>query len=57
MAGVERLDLLKKTWAAREEKRRRGELGGSKVTSHTELIIRESTRLMLRRLERRSDCS
>jgi len=31
MAGVERLDMLKKTWAAREEKRRKGELAQSKV--------------------------
>ena len=31
MAGVERLDMLKKTWAAREEKRRKGELAQSKI--------------------------
>src|SRR5690242_3412513 len=31
MAGVERLDLLKKTWAAREEKRRKGELAQSRI--------------------------
>jgi DNA invertase Pin-like site-specific DNA recombinase len=31
MAGVERIDMLKKTWAAREEKRRKGELAQSKI--------------------------
>lgn len=31
MAGVERLDLLKKTWAAREEKRRKGQLAQSRI--------------------------